>query len=65
MVSVQWGDGFRRLMGYRDQSDFPNELESFVRGVYPEDRDTLFRDLDPGAFDEDAMKDLKNIWRKL
>ncbi|MBR3165303.1 MAG: hypothetical protein IKF16_03940, partial [Lachnospiraceae bacterium] len=23
-ASVQWGDGFRRLMGYRDQSDFPN-----------------------------------------
>ena len=21
--SVQWGDGFRRLMGYSDQSHFP------------------------------------------
>ena len=39
--SVQWGDGFRRLMGYKDQSDFPNELESFMRGIYPEDRDAF------------------------
>ena len=35
LKSVQWGDGFRRLMGYSDQSDFPNEIESFERGVYP------------------------------
>ena len=38
VASVQWGDGFRRLMGYSDQSDFPDELESFSRGVYPEDK---------------------------
>ena len=39
--SVQWGDGFRRLMGYHDQNDFPNTIESFVRGIYPEDRDLV------------------------
>ena len=55
VASVQWGDGFRRLMGYSDQSDFPNEIESFVRGVYPEDRDNLFRDLNASAFDEKTM----------
>ena len=27
LASVQWGDGFRRLMGYRDERDFPNQLE--------------------------------------
>ena len=30
VASVQWGDGFRRLMGYRDRNDFPNRLEPFV-----------------------------------
>ena len=38
IASVQWGDGFRRLMGYTDLHDFPNEMESFLRGVHPEDR---------------------------
>ena len=55
VASVQWGDGFRRLMGYNDQSDFPDELESFVRGIYPEDRDDLFRDMNASAFDETIM----------
>ena len=41
LASVQWGDGLRRLMGYSDQSDFPDEIESFLRGIYPEDRDAL------------------------
>ena len=27
LSSVRWGDGFRRLLGYSDQSDFPNEME--------------------------------------
>ena len=53
--SVQWGDGFRRLMGYSDQSDFPNELESFVRGIHPEDRDDLFSDMSAEAYDENIM----------
>ena len=28
LTSVQWGDGFRRLMGYRDQNDFRMNLIS-------------------------------------
>ena len=55
VASAQWGDGFRRLMGYSDQSDFPNEIESFVRGICPEDRDNLFSDLNASAYDEKTM----------
>ena len=55
VASVQWGDGFRRLMGYSDQSDFPNEIESFVQGIYPEDRDAIIGDLTASAFDESIM----------
>ncbi len=54
-ASVQWGDGFRRLMGYSDQIDFPNEMESFMRGIFPEDRDTLFDVMNADAFDESIM----------
>ena len=43
VTSVQLGDGFRKLMGYTDLQDFPNELESFIRGIHPEDRDLFTR----------------------
>ena len=63
VVSVQWGDGFRRLMGYTDQNDFPNTLESFVRGIHPEDRDQLFSDLNAGAYDEQIMSTMGHEFR--
>ena len=53
--SVQWGDGFRRLMGYSDKSDFPNEMEPFVKGIHPEDRDAFIGDLTAAALDENIM----------
>ena len=63
VASVQWGDGFRRLMGYHDQSDFPNKLESFMRGVHPEDRDNLFCDINADAFDETIMGTTEHEFR--
>ncbi|MBR2706663.1 MAG: PAS domain-containing protein [Mogibacterium sp.] len=54
-ASVQWGDGFRRLMGYSDRNDFPDEIGSLVNGVYPEDRDALFSELNADAYDEEIM----------
>ena len=56
LTSVQWGDGFRRLMGYHDQSDFPNELESFVQGIYPEDKDAFIHDMTACIFDRNVMR---------
>ena len=55
LASVQWGDGFRRLMGYNDQSDFPNEIESFISGIYPEDRDAFIRNMSAGIFEKNTM----------
>ena len=54
--SVQWGDGFRRLMGYTGLRDFPNELEPFMRGIHPEDRDLFIGVLSAGIFDQDTLK---------
>ena len=48
LASVQWGDGLRRLMGYRDKNDFPDSIESFERGIHPDDRDALIGDLTAG-----------------
>ena len=55
VTSAKWGDGFRRLMGYNDQSDFPNEIESFVQGIYPEDRDAFVGNITSGVFDENIL----------
>ena len=38
LASVQWRDGFRRLMGYHDQSDCPNEMDPFLRGIRKQQR---------------------------
>ncbi len=54
-VSVQWGDGFRRLMGYSDKNDFPNELNPFILGIYPEDRDAVIDNMTAGVFDKNVM----------
>ena len=54
--SVKWGDGFRQLMGYEDESDFPNEMAPFLNGILPEDRKSFFGDLSAEAFDESKMR---------
>lgn len=56
VASAQWGDGLRRLLGYRDQSDFPNELESFMRGIHPEDRDEFIGGIRASILDESITK---------
>ena len=55
LASVQWGDGLRRLMGYSDRNEFPDDMESFERGIYPEDRDILIGGMTASDFDENIM----------
>lgn len=43
VASVQWGDGFRRLMGYSDRSDFPDVLESWSNLLHPDDRERVLK----------------------
>ena len=56
VASVQWGDGLRRLLGYTDLHDFPDELESFMRGVHPEDRDAFVGDIIASIRDENVVR---------
>ncbi|MDE2501518.1 MAG: PAS domain-containing protein, partial [Burkholderiales bacterium] len=37
-----WSDQFRRLLGYQDESDFPNVLDSWGSLLHPDDRDITF-----------------------
>ena len=53
--SVKWGNGFRRLFGYKDSRDFPNVMESFTDGIYLEDREAYLKNLNADMFDETVM----------
>lgn len=41
MVSVFWSEEFRRMLGYQDESDFPNVLESWSNLLHPEDKERV------------------------
>ena len=43
MISVTWSDTFRRMLGYTDEEDFPNVLESWSDLLHEEDRDRVLK----------------------
>jgi PAS domain S-box-containing protein len=36
-----WSDEFRSLLGFTDENDFPNVLESWIERLHPEDRENV------------------------
>ncbi len=44
MVSVFWSDEFRAMVGYRDETDFPNALESWSDLLHPEDKERVLQE---------------------
>ena len=38
-----WSDQFRRLLGFQDESDFPNVMESWSSRLHPEDKDDVVK----------------------
>ncbi len=40
-LGIEWSDAFRALLGYESEADFPNEVESFMHLVHPEDVERL------------------------
>ena len=61
--SVQCDDGFRRLMGYSDQIDLPDDLSVLQEKIHPEDRDMLIRKMAGSIFDSSAVQTVKNDFR--
>ncbi len=43
MTSVSWSQEFRRMIGYKDITDFPDRLESWSELLHPEDHDRVLR----------------------
>ena len=48
---VDWSDEFRRMIGFRDRSDFPDTLEAWTDRLHPEDKDMVLSEF--GATLED------------
>ena len=44
MVSVEWSPEFREMIGYRDEKDFPNKLESWSDLLHPDDKDGVLKE---------------------
>ncbi|MCR5687883.1 MAG: PAS domain-containing protein [Lachnospiraceae bacterium] len=38
---VDWSNEFRRMIGFRDRSDFPDTLEAWTSRLHPEDKDMV------------------------
>ena len=38
-----WSDEFRRMLGFKDESDFPNLTSSWVDRLHPEDKDATLK----------------------
>ena len=41
MVGVNWSDEFRAMLGYQDETDFPNTLESWSDLLHEEDKERV------------------------
>ena len=44
MVSVEWSPEFRRMLGFTDENDFPNKLESWSDRLHPDDKENVLKE---------------------
>ncbi len=44
MVSCVWSDDFRRMLGYENEEDFPNKLESWSELLHSKDKERVLRE---------------------
>ena len=47
IVSVEWSDDLRRMIGYKNEEDFPNVFEAWADLLHPDDYDRIMREIDP------------------
>ncbi|MCR4643034.1 MAG: PAS domain-containing protein [Lachnospiraceae bacterium] len=53
---VVWSDEFRRMIGFRDRSDFPDTLEAWTGKLYPEDKDMVLSEFNATLTDKSGRK---------
>ena len=53
---VEWSNEFRRMIGYKDKSDFPNTLEAWTDKLHPEDKDMVLSEFNATVADKTNRK---------
>jgi PAS domain S-box-containing protein len=56
MISVKWSPEFRKMIGYKDENDFPNEFGSWADLLHPEDRDAVLKEYNDTIADYSGQK---------
>ena len=56
MTRVNWSDEFRRMLGYHDQYDFPDVLESWSNLLHPEDKERVLNEFNETIADYSGQK---------
>ncbi len=56
MTAVHWSDEFRRMLGYRDLSDFPDTLEAWTEKLHPDDLAWVLREFNETISDYSNRK---------
>ncbi|MBR6326844.1 MAG: PAS domain-containing protein [Lachnospiraceae bacterium] len=63
MRSVEWSPEFRRMVGYTDEQDFPNVLESWSDLLHPEDKERVLREFQDTIDDYSGQKNYNVEYR--
>ena len=56
MTRVNWSDEFRRMLGYHDQEDFPDVLESWSNLLHPDDKERILKEFNDTIADYTGKK---------
>ncbi len=56
MTSVEWSPEFRKMLGYTDENDFPNKLESWSDLLHPDDRSAVLKEFNDTIADYSGQK---------
>ena len=56
MISVKWSPEFRKMIGYKDEDDFPDEFGSWADLLHPDDRDAVLKEYNDTIADYSGQK---------
>ena len=56
MTSVEWSPEFRRMVGYTDENDFPNKLESWSDLLHPDEKQAVLKEFNDTINDYSGQK---------
>ncbi|MCR5088267.1 MAG: response regulator [Oscillospiraceae bacterium] len=56
MTAVHWSQEFRRMLGYKDTTDFPDTLEAWSDLLHPDDREPVLKEFHDTVADYENKK---------